>query len=94
MTTNEKRKAWLEDGIKKLERLDWLEEGRTIGQAALQFILHEPSIASILPNIYDLTGLEDFATYDSAREFTDEDFGRVQALVAENFGLVSSGATS
>lgn len=94
VTTNEKRKAWLEDGIKKLERLDWLEQGRTIGQAALQFILYEPSVASILPNIYDLTGLEEFGTYDSARQFTDDDYARVQALVAENFGLVSSGATS
>jgi aryl-alcohol dehydrogenase-like predicted oxidoreductase len=94
VTTNERRKAWLEDGIKKLERLDWLEDGRTIGQAALQFILHEPAVASILPNIYDLEGLEEFASYDSAREFTDDDYARVQALVAENFGLVSSGATS
>ena len=94
VTTNERRKAWLEDGIKKLERLDWLEDGRTIGQAALQFILHEPSVASILPNIYDLTGLEEFATYDRTRQFTDDDYARVQALVAENFGLVSTGATS
>jgi aryl-alcohol dehydrogenase-like predicted oxidoreductase len=94
VTTNERRKAWLDDGIKKLERLDWLEEGRTIGQAALQFILHEPSVASILPNIYDLTGLEEFATYDQAREFTGDDYERVQALVAENFGLVSTGAPS
>jgi aryl-alcohol dehydrogenase-like predicted oxidoreductase len=94
VTTNEKRKAWLEDGIKKLARLDWLEEGRTIGQAAVQFILQEPSVASVLPNIYDLTGLEEFATYDQAREFTQDDYDRVQALVADNFGLVSPGVTS
>jgi aryl-alcohol dehydrogenase-like predicted oxidoreductase len=94
VTTNERRKAWLEDGIKKLQRLAWLEEGRAIGQAALQFILHEPCVSSVLPNIYDLAGLEEFAAYDSAREFTDEDYERVQDLVSQNFGLVTTGATS
>ena len=49
-------------------------------------------MASILPNIYDLTGLEEFATYDSARQFTDDDYARVQALVAQNFGLVVHGS--
>ena len=39
---------------------------RSIGQLALQFILHEPSVASILPNIYDAEGLDDFAAYDAA----------------------------
>jgi aryl-alcohol dehydrogenase-like predicted oxidoreductase len=53
VTTNERRRAWLEDGLRKVERLDFLEEGRSIGQAAIQFILHEPSVASVLPNIYD-----------------------------------------
>ena len=94
VTTNERRKAWLEDGLRKLERLDWLEEGRTIGQAALQFILHEPSVASILPNIYDRAGLEEFAAYDQARPFTDGDYERVQALVERNFDLPAPAAAA
>jgi aryl-alcohol dehydrogenase-like predicted oxidoreductase len=87
VTTNERRKAWLEDGLVKLERLDFLTEGRTIGQAALEFVLHEPSVASVLPNIYDVKGLEEFATYDSGRRMDDEEFERVQALYARNFDL-------
>lgn len=87
VTTNEKRKAWLEDGMKKVERLGFLEEGRTIGQAALQFILHEPSVASVLPNIYDIAGLEEFATYDHARPLSDDEFARVQELHARDFDL-------
>ena len=87
VTTNERRKAWLEDGLQKLKRLAFLEQGRTIGQAALQFILHEPSLASVLPNIYDLKGLEEFASYDDAKPLGDDDYERVQALVASNFGL-------
>ncbi|GAB4322431.1 MAG: aldo/keto reductase [Dehalococcoidia bacterium] len=87
VTTNERRKAWLEDGLVKVERLGFLTEGRTIGQAALQFILHEPSVASILPNIYDRQGLEDFATYDRARPLTGEEYDRVQALYERDFDL-------
>ena len=68
VTTNEKRKAWLEDGLLKLEQLPFLEEGRTIGQAAIQFILHEPSIASVLPNIYEHRQASTSSPrYDSAR---------------------------
>jgi aryl-alcohol dehydrogenase-like predicted oxidoreductase len=96
VTTNEKRKAWLEDGLLKLDRLQFLSEGRTIGQAAIQFILHEPAIASVLPNIYDLAGLEEFATYDRAALLSDADYNRVQALYARNFDLepAATGAAS
>ncbi len=87
MTTNERRKAWLEDGLVKLERLEFLEQGRTMGQAAIDFILHEPSVASVLPNIYDVKGLEEFATYDQARRLSNEEYHRVQELYARNFDL-------
>ena len=87
VTTNERRKAWLEDGLVKVARLGFLEEGRTIGQAALQFILHEPAVASVLPNIYDLAGLEEFATVDHARPLSDDECDRVQQLHARNFDL-------
>ena len=87
VTTNAKRKEWLDDGLKKIEQLEFLTQGRTIGQAAIQFILKEPCIASILPNIYDAKGLEEYATYDKARPMTDGDFARAQGLYAKNFGL-------
>jgi aryl-alcohol dehydrogenase-like predicted oxidoreductase len=87
LTTNERRKAWLEDGLVKLEKLGFLEEGRTIGQAAIEFVLHEPTVASVLPNIYDAEQLKELATYDSARRMDDAEYERVQALHRENFGL-------
>ncbi|MGI8925541.1 MAG: aldo/keto reductase [Tepidiformaceae bacterium] len=93
VTTNEKRKAWLEDGLVKVEQLDFLAEGRTIGQAAIQFIVHEPAIAAVLPNIYDVAGLNDFAAYDRARPLTDDEYERVQALHARNFDLPQPAAT-
>ena len=61
VSTNEKRKAWLEDGLKKIEQLDFLLKGtgRTLGQAALQWLWSEPLLATALPNIYDEKQLEE-----------------------------------
>jgi aryl-alcohol dehydrogenase-like predicted oxidoreductase len=85
VNTNERRRAWLEDGLKKLDRLQFLTEGRTIGQAAIQFILHELSVASVLPNIYNAEMLDEFC--DSAAQLSDADFASVQDLYARNFDL-------
>jgi aryl-alcohol dehydrogenase-like predicted oxidoreductase len=93
VTTNARRKEWLEDGLVKLERLKFLTEGRTIGQAALQFILHEPAMAAVLPNIYDEAGLEDFASYDKGRRMTDEEYTLIQDLYARNFDLPQPAST-
>jgi aryl-alcohol dehydrogenase-like predicted oxidoreductase len=90
VTTNERRKAWLEDGLLKLDRLGFLEDGRTIGQAAIQLILQEPSAASVLPNIYDRAGLEEFATYDKARPLSADDVRRARDLYARNFDLAGA----
>jgi len=87
VTTNEKRRLWLEDGLRKVERLDPLLTEREIGQLALQFILHEPCVASILPNIYDADGLDDFTSYDSAPALTIPEYAQIQALYERNFDL-------
>lgn len=80
---------WLEEGLKKLEALRFLTEGRgrTIGQAALQFILAEPSIASALPNVYDEEQLDEFAAASDTPEFTQEEMDRVARLYESDFGI-------
>lgn len=88
VTTDERKRAWQEDGLKKLEQLEeFILEGRSIGQAAIQFILHEPTVASVLPNIYGEEGLLDFTGYDTARPLSDEEYDRIQRLYDNNFGL-------
>ncbi len=87
VTTNHRRRLWMEDGLRKLDRLSFLTEGRTIGQAAIQFVLYQPIVASVLPNIYDAAMLEEFASFGSARPLSEEEYGRVQALYARNFDL-------
>ena len=88
MTTNEKKKAWLEDGLKKVEQLEgFLTQGRTMGQAAIQFALFDRVVASVFPNIYDEKGLEEYVATFAARPLEQGEYNRVQALYADNFGL-------
>lgn len=84
--TPEKLAEWHE-GLKKGDSLRFLEAGRTLGQAAIQFILREPSIASVLPNIYDLAGLEEFAAAPDVAPIGDPDFAHVQRLYGEGLAL-------
>lgn len=81
-------KHWLTNGVKKVEQLRFLEQpGRTMGQAALKFLLAEPVIASTLPNIYSEEQLHEFATAVDCPDLTTDELERIAALVADNFGI-------
>ena len=82
-------KSWLHNGIKKIETLKFLTEGRnqSLGQAAIKFILAEPSVTSILPNIYDYEQLEDFAAAPDKPDLTEGDLQRIAELEKINFGV-------
>jgi aryl-alcohol dehydrogenase-like predicted oxidoreductase len=82
-------KEWLTEGLQKLEAIDFLTDGtgRTIGQAALQFILAEPSIASTLPNIYDEEQLREFAAASETPRLTEQELSRLAELYERNFGV-------
>ncbi len=82
-------KEWLTGGLKKVEQLDFLTEsgGRTLGQAALKFVLASPEVSSTLPNIYGEEQIEEFAATSETPDLTDEELSRVQELYESNFGL-------
>ena len=87
MTTNEKKRLWLDRGLQKVEKLDFLTAGtgRTITQAAIQFILSEPSIVSVLPNIYDVPQLTELAAATDAPPLTPADLRRLADLYENDF---------
>ncbi|WP_309570899.1 aldo/keto reductase [Deinococcus sp.] len=90
LTTNARRKAWMEDGLKKVEQLGakFVEgRGRTIGQLAIQFALRSPAMASVLPNIYSAQGLEEYAASFDAAPLTDAEYDAIQGLYRANFGM-------
>lgn len=80
---------WLINGVKKVEQLRFLAEGggRTMGQAALKWLLAETKVASTLPNIYNEEQLVEFAAAPDMPDLTKEELTRVAELYARNFGI-------
>jgi aryl-alcohol dehydrogenase-like predicted oxidoreductase len=81
-------RSWLLNGVKKVEQLRFLENSeRTLGQAALQWLLADDRVASTLPNIYNEEQLVEFAKAPESPPLTADDIGKVDELYSENFGL-------
>jgi aryl-alcohol dehydrogenase-like predicted oxidoreductase len=81
-------RAWLISGVRKVERLRFLEcANRTLGQASLLWLLKDPRIASTLPNIYDEKQLIEFASISECPNLTDQEMEQVASLYAANFGI-------
>jgi aryl-alcohol dehydrogenase-like predicted oxidoreductase len=83
-------REWLMDGLAKLEKLDFLTDGMTIGQAAIRWLLAEPLVTTVLPNIYRDAQLEEFAVAADKPDLTAEQLARVAELYDRNFDLVPS----
>src|SRR3954451_16242225 len=81
-------RSWLLNGVKKVEQLRFLENSeRTLGQAALQWLLADPLVASTLPNIYNEEQLLEFARAPQTSALTSDELAKVEELYANNFGL-------
>lgn len=89
VNTDARKRAWLEEGLKKVEKLDFLTEGgrRTMAQAAIRWILAEPCFATVLPNIYEEAQLHEFAAASEADDLSRQELERVAALHARDFDL-------
>jgi aryl-alcohol dehydrogenase-like predicted oxidoreductase len=87
---NHRPRSWLINGIKKIKTLEFLtgtETGRTLGQAALLWLLAEKTVGCCLPNIYNEEQLKEFAEAPHKKPFTKDELDRVAELFAENFGV-------
>ena len=78
-------KEWLTEGLRKVETLGFLTEGRTLGQAAIQWLLAEPVVTTVLPNIYNSEQLREFAAAPETPELTASELERVAELYASDF---------
>ncbi|MBI3318146.1 MAG: aldo/keto reductase [Candidatus Omnitrophica bacterium] len=89
VSTDERKRQWQEEGLKKVEQLSFLTQGkeRTLGQAALKFILSRPTVASVLPNLTNEKLLAEFAATSDTPDLTSEELDRIQALYSSQFGL-------
>src|SRR5436190_905044 len=81
-------RSWLLNGIKKIDKLRFLENSeRTLGQAALLWLLADNRVASTLPNIYNEEQLIEFAKAPECPPLTADELVKIDNLYSENFGL-------
>jgi aryl-alcohol dehydrogenase-like predicted oxidoreductase len=89
--TNDHRRhrprSWLTNGLKKVRTLDFLTTEMTLGQAALKWLLAEPRVVSVLPNIYDEEQLREFAAASDMPDLSAAQMERVSELGEHNFGV-------
>ena len=85
---NHRPRSWLLNGIKKIDRLRFLENSeRSLGQAALQWLLADDRVASTLPNIYEEAQLIEFAKAPETPRLTSDELAQIDELYADNFGV-------
>ncbi|MBI3321524.1 MAG: aldo/keto reductase [Candidatus Omnitrophica bacterium] len=89
VSSEERKTEWQVNGLSKVRQLGflWEGDGRSLGQAAIQYILAEPSVASVLPNIYNEPLLREFAAAPDLTPIAPKALTRVGQLYAEHFGL-------
>ena len=89
-----RKREWLETGLQKIEQLDFLTASgeRTLGQAALKWLLADSTVTTTLPNIYGDEQLEEFAAAPDTPDLSEEDVTRVKELYDAGFGLTATPA--
>lgn len=82
-------RSWLIEGVRKVEQLRFLERENhcTLGQAALQYVLHSPTVVSALPNIYDADQVDEFAAASDQAPITETQAAEIERLFESNYGL-------
>jgi len=82
-------RAWLVEGLQKVERLEPLrqERGVTIAQLALMWLYAHPAVLSALPNVYDPEQIVEFAAASEHPPLNDAEMERVHQLYVRNFDI-------
>jgi aryl-alcohol dehydrogenase-like predicted oxidoreductase len=81
-------RSWLLNGIKKVDKLRFLETAeRSLGQAALQWLLVDRRVAAVLPNIYNEEQLVEFAKAPECPPLSADDLTRIDTLYVDHFGI-------
>ena len=83
-----RKQEWLESSLRKVSKLEFLyggDTGRTIGQAAIQFVLAQPTIGCVLPNILNEAQLQEFIAALDTPPLTAEEQSRIADLYGHDF---------
>lgn len=80
---------WYETGWEKVESLRFLERDgeRTMGQAAIQWLLSHNEVAAVTPTFRTTDDIDEWATAPDTPPLSPEEEERVQGLTETNFGV-------
>ena len=80
---------WYETGWEKVETLRFLERDgeRTMGQAAIQWLLAHDEVASVTPTFRTNADIDEWAGAPDTPPLSDAEYDRVQSLYEDNFGI-------
>ncbi|MFC6863158.1 aldo/keto reductase [Halomicroarcula sp. GCM10025817] len=80
---------WYETGWEKVESIRFLERDgeRTLGQAAIQWLLYHEEMASVTPTFRTTDDIDEWAAAADTPPLSDDEYERVQDLYADNFGV-------
>ncbi|WP_435100534.1 aldo/keto reductase [Halarchaeum sp. P4] len=80
---------WYETGWEKIETLRFLERDgeRTLGQAAIQWLLASEEVASVTPTFRSKADIDEWSAAPETPRLSEEEQERVAELYAENFGV-------
>jgi aryl-alcohol dehydrogenase-like predicted oxidoreductase len=83
-------RAWLVEGVQKVERLKPMAESRgvTMGQLALLWLYAHPSVLSALPNIYNEEQLDEFAAASEHAPLNDAEMEQIHEMYERGFDIV------
>ena len=90
-----RKQEWLETSLRKVSQLDFLyqqDSGRTIGQAAMQFVLAQPTVTCVLPNMLNETQLKEFVAAPDTPPLTEDELSRIADLYDHAFYLEETAA--
>ena len=85
-----RRHQWLSEALVKVDQVKFLageEVGRTMSQAAIQFVLNQPTITSVLPNFTTLEELKEYSDAVDTPPISEGDQAIIDDLWANNFYL-------
>jgi len=80
---------WFETGWEKMDAIQFLERDgeRTMGQAAIQFLLYHDAVASVTPTFRTRADIDAWAGARDTPPLSESEYQRVQELYDDNFGI-------
>jgi aryl-alcohol dehydrogenase-like predicted oxidoreductase len=89
-------RSWLIDGLKKVEKLDFLTRGgeRTLAQVAYRYILSQPAIATVVHTVNTCAQLDEWGRATDTPALDEDELAAYDELYSSGFGLLAPSGKS